>query len=510
LIGRRNLAEPATLDFPAGDEREVWNVGLFCEADSITATQSLPISAEVMMATVAASNDYAASTAIPIRRVPAWKKLGLKLKFADEHTDLPTQLDSSTSTNKKRRRDDDSRSLPAETETEHALKKRPPLGLPKAPSKISNGTEVETGSPALKKDSNGVRKSVSFTSDTKLEDGDSSKSLIADWEAQYDQPSFPASSPTHSEPLERRSSRLQKSKSPLNTKKPHTALEYLTRFRQARETWKFSKNKEIWILNHLFSPDDIPFDYDISLGQYLAGLKSSAARLRIRQEAREIVQRDQEQKIEEPVLSSSGRGAARANAVPANMEDPERRRYKRKLERHLDDVAGEELNWVSPERLAKRRRAEIILWATGVTPPSVEATQSSDSITSRQSASRSASYAPENGIETNHPLKKRKNRTSVIELSSSSSEDETSSGSDSEDEGGEEESDESSSISSSSKATATHTQRSASTQFGQEAGSDDDTESSSGLSERPDDYDANPDKTAISRGRPKSIISISS
>jgi WKF domain len=470
-----------------------------------------------MMAAVAASNDHPASTAIHIRRVPAWKKLGLKLKFADEHTDLPTQLDSSTS-NKKRRRDDDSRSLPAETETEHALKKRPRLGLPKAPSKISNGTEVKTGSPSLKKDGNGVRKSVSFTSDTKLEDGDSSKSLIADWEAQYDQPSFPAYSPNHSEPLERRSSRLQKSKSPLNTKKPHTALEYLTRFRQARETWKFSKNKEIWILNHLFSPGNIPFDYDISLGQYLAGLKSSAARLRIRQEAREIVQRDKEQQIEEPVLSSSDRGAARANAVPANMEDPERRRayyedsirrYKRKLERHLDDVAGEELNWVNPERLAKRRRAEIILWATGVTPPSVEATQSSDSITSGQSASRSASYAAENGIETNHPQKKRKNRTSVIELSSTSSEDETSSGSGSEDEGGEEESDESRS-SSSSKATAMYMQRSASRQFGQEAGSDDGTESNSGSSERSDDYDANPNKTAINRGRLKSIISISS
>lgn len=383
----------------------------------------------MMMAALADSNKNSASETNHTRRIPAWKRLGLTLKFANEHTDQPPQPDSNSSTDEKRPRAQESESRPEETPSDHGRKKRLRLDPPHSPSPKTNGTNVGILSLSVRREGNGIKKTVSFTSDTKVEDGDSSKSLIAGWEAQYDQPSISVNPPKDLEHSKKKSLKSKKPKPTPTTCKPHSALEYLTQYHQSRKTWKFSKNKEIWILKHLFSIDDIPSDYDIALGQYIQGLKSTSARSRIQQAAKEIVQKDREQPIE---IVSSEHSDGAGQEVGSVMEDPERRRayyedavkrYKRKLEHHLDDVAEEDMNWVSPERLAKRRRAEITLWATGVTPSSEEVTDGNDLTTSRQS---SESRATENAHQANNIKRKRKNRTSIVEVSSSSSEDESS------------------------------------------------------------------------------------
>lgn len=470
-----------------------------------------------MTAALLESEKHSASDLISPRRVPAWKKLGLKLKFAYEDTDQPSQLDHNNSANKRLR--GELFQDPSEIEcTDHGSKKRPRFDQPPARSTKSNHTNVKPISASLKRDSNCVRKTVSFTSDTKIEDGDSSKTLIADWEAQYDQPSFSADPPKNPEPLMKKVSTSKLSKSRPATKKPPAALEYLTNFRESKARWKFNKSREIWILKHLFSIHNIPPSYDICLSQYLKGMKSSSARSRIRQTAEEIVRKDQEQQLDYVVLADREDSACRTGELPVDMEDPERRRayyedsvrrYKRKVEQHLDGVAAEELSWVSPERLAKRRRAEIILWAVRLSPSSTEATQPSDTTISVQSSSSNGSSGTGNGVQTRNVPRKRKNRTSVIELSCSSSEDESSDASGepgSESEEKEEESD----SQNTGTSTTTGTQSSASPHTQEEAGSDEETESSSSSGSRSDESETESDSAATRNGQPRSIISISS
>jgi WKF domain len=471
-----------------------------------------------MTAALTDNNENAALDAVPAERVPAWKKLGLKLKSATDHIDRPTQLEKRKSTPRKRPHDETSQNLPEARCTEPGVKKRPRLDPPNAQSTKSNAAHVKLLSPSLKRDSNGIKKTVSFTSDTKIEDGDSSKSLIADWEAQYDQPSTPSNISKDPNPSRGKISKPKKSRSHPAARKPHIALEYLTQFRESRETWKFNKNREVWILKHLFLVDDIPSAYDLPLSQYLQGLKSVSARSRIRKEAEDIVQKDREQQIEYVVSISSEHGADKIDEVPAEMEDPERRRayyqdsitrYKRKLEQQLDEAAEEELNWVSPGRLAKRRRAETTLWSIGVNSSSEETTHSSD-----QSTSRNGSSAIENGLLGVHPQKKkRKNRTCVVEMSSSSSSEDESSDSDSESDNSGGEDTEDTDSESRSTSTTTHSRISMSTKSQQHSDLNDCTEwsastSSSGSSEEESDPDK--ENGVVTKGRARSIISISS
>lgn len=509
--------------FPGNENRHCTFTQL-CEADRCEATQLIAIYAAIMMAALISSDGHSAPDAVTPGRVPAWKKLGLKLKFANEHTDQPTQPDDSSPANRKRLRDEDSRQFPDAKAIEHVLRKQPRLDSAKPQPTKSNVTDVKVLFPSLKRDSNGIRKSVSFTSDTKVEDGDSAKSLIADWEAQYDQPFLSANLSQHAEPSKKvhqeKVPKLRKSKASPAPKKPHAALEYLTQFCQSKQTWKFNKNKEIWLLKHLFSIGDIPSNYDTSLSQYLQGLRSATTRSRIQQEAEEIVQVDREQQVEYTLLIDSEDGANKIKEVPAEMEDPERRRvyfedsirrYKRKLEHHHDEVVEEELSWISPERLAKRRRAEITLWAIGATPSSEEATQTNDATLSEERASRDGSSARVNGVQKDNPPKKRKNRTSVIELSSSSEDESNNSSSDSDSDDEHGGGTRNSNNFSSNTHTTTSTQSSASSQTQEESSSDEGTESSSSSGES-SDRESTPDNkgAAISRRRATSIISISS
>ena len=398
-----------------------------------------------MTAALLTSQEHEVLDATPTRRIPAWKKLGLKLKFANEQVERLPRLDSKIATNKKRARAENSDESSEAITSECKVKKRPRL-IPPNPSTVSStGSDLKVLSPSLKRESSGTRKKVSFTSDTKVDDGDSSKSLIADWEAQYDQPPLPASSPTDSKAPKEKLGKAKKSKSPSATERPHAALAYLTLFCQAKGSWKFNKGKDIWILKHLFSLDDIPPEHDIALSQYIRGLKASAARARIAQQAQDTVEKDQVEPINFITAIAREDSTTKAGALPTDMEDPARRRayyedsvrrYKRKLEAHLDDVVEDELNWVSPERLAKRRRAEITLWALGVTPPSAETLQSTDTTDSERSASCNGTSTRGRILQSEITQKKRKNRTCVVELSSSSEEtsssDSDNSGSDSE------------------------------------------------------------------------------
>lgn len=435
-----------------------------------------------MTATLGDGSCQSALDEAPSPQVPAWKKLGLRLRFANESTDNHTQLRRRTRTNNKRPHSEDAQSLPERAASEHDLRKRPRLHSPKSQLTKNGLIDNKALPPSPRKDSAGSRKTVSFTSDTKIADGDSSKSLIAQWEAQYDQPSLAKTLPRDLQATKQKAAKSKKSRHVSTRAKPPEVLEYLTQFLQSRKTWKFNKNKENWIFKHLFSFEDIPSDYDIHLSQYLQGLRSASARSRLQEIANAVIWKDQQQQLEYTPPSESDGGTKKVRGVD-DMEDPERRRayyedsirrYKRRLEQHLDEVAVEELDWISPERLAKRRRAEMTLWAIGVSPLSAESTRSSDSTIFGSTSSHGAGNAVATGSRVIITPKKRKNRTSIVELSGSSSD--SSSDSDEQGEGAEKsDSDTRSNPSTATKSTVTRAQSSASTDTQLESNSDEDS-----------------------------------
>src|SRR5271167_1663194 len=108
------------------------------------------------------------------QHVPAWKRLGLRLKYAKDPLDT---IPASTSTKTAGTRGH-GRVLMAETgsASPNATKRRRTMSSTATPN--IDGTDSTVLSPSLKRTSNsGLRKKVSFTAETKQLDGDSSKSL---------------------------------------------------------------------------------------------------------------------------------------------------------------------------------------------------------------------------------------------------------------------------------------------------------------------------------------------
>lgn len=71
------------------------------------------------------------------------------------------------------------------------------------------------------------------------------------------------------------------SRQPKSTGKSKDALDYLDQYQSSRSTWKFNKNREVWLLKHALSKSDIPSSYESALFEYLSGMKSENARARL-------------------------------------------------------------------------------------------------------------------------------------------------------------------------------------------------------------------------------------
>lgn len=206
-----------------------------------------------------------------------------------------------------------------------------------APSRSSLRREVNAGRRLL-------RKSVSFTADTKATDGDSIKTLYENHDpfahyASYQQHinDYPtnelpegfddeprpkkqeskgkherfdsdetAPPPTLTPALSQKKQKKRERKEIQQKEKEakedaddeangaeHGAkLSYLLTYHTSRDTWKFEKGKQNWILRHAFNPAKIPDEgYGAALKSYITGLLSPAARDRLLAEANEIVKR---------------------------------------------------------------------------------------------------------------------------------------------------------------------------------------------------------------------------
>ena len=181
--------------------------------------------------------------------IPAWKRLGLKLKYAKETTTDAVEANGTEQHPKKKRR--------VEAESSSSIE------APKA-AKKSRTVNGDAASDHRK-----AKKQVSFTSDTKETDGDTAVSIIPS--EQVEEVLQPKKKVKQAKP----------STQPSETKS-QGVLDYLTDYYRSNSTWKFNKNRETWILKNACDVEKIPVAYNVMLAQYINGIKSQNTRTRLR------------------------------------------------------------------------------------------------------------------------------------------------------------------------------------------------------------------------------------
>lgn len=294
--------------------------------------------------------------------VPAWKRLGLRLKYADENVP-PVKCSANIKAPTRTR----TRSpLAAEDPAQRSSPKRRPSSDGHSP--IKHSTPPPNGSPT------GKRKSVTFTPETKAEDGEGIKQIYRRWiisslqeDPHLDPDTLPPALKTayaelsHIDdrpdavddkvskldlPLEERREAKRKRKlerkSVAATPNDDPHLVYLTNYHKSPSTWKFSKTHQNHLLKHALSLRHLPSSYDAVLQHYLQGLQGAKARERLRRMALALRAEDDE--------TSASEYRTSVDQLRARVDD-----QSEDLSR---DCAGE-------GRLQKRRRAEIILNALG-------------------------------------------------------------------------------------------------------------------------------------------------
>ncbi|KAK4162683.1 hypothetical protein QBC43DRAFT_240948 [Cladorrhinum sp. PSN259] len=357
-------------------------------------------------------------------RVPAWKRLGLKLKGASDDSSAPAPVPTHTPSNVSQARVNGS---PAS-----ALKRKlPPSQTPynsnsnytQTPNKRLRGGDQTPGSH---------RKSVSFTADTKT---------------------------TSVEPAKKKAKKPKKPKkepAPKAETNLEPSLEYLRQWQTSRDSWKFNKNHQTLLIKFIFSDDtkipsaDVPIFY-----QYIRDLQG-AVRTRLRAEAAEISKKDMDQGI---------------GGFPASTKDKETKQaqYEEVISRFLKDLSSssngtnangkrslDETEYVIrtadpviKQRLLKRIRAEMVRAELGsdseetTTTETTEVSKATETNTTTSSSSSSsaatarqepaaADSRPRRTDGSQQPTKRRRLRNVRTDISngeSSSSESDSDGGS---------------------------------------------------------------------------------
>jgi hypothetical protein len=441
--------------------------------------------------------------------IPAWKRLGLKLKSAQQESVpyvAPVVVAPAVPEPKKEKRKREIK------EQEAPLGKRAKVSKS---AKVHEPTKDTTPNQSPISSGDKRRKSVTFTPETKTEDGDSIKQLYNGWVAKHptqgpnlhelrSRSASKSSEPTPGaeqinsaidEVLQeveaakkpKKEKKAKKAKSPKfqkvvkSTKQLDPALSYLKLFHESKDIWKFNKIHQINLLKNAFDIEKIPSEYIEIFYDYVTGLKGRA-RSQLRDAAIAIKVKAQEE------------SAARSAEDMDNNKSSEK-----ELEGHLEEnVAiaapdssskiGYEENVLQPlsdltikQRLAKRMRAERILdeLAQEAQEPGEEVNGSSESIKDEEEDRESQKRLKMSDGSTQRVRRKRKQRTNAVDDSSSSDSSDSDSSSeddDDDDEDEEEESqepteEESSSSSSSSSSTSEDGEDSGSSESG--SGSDD-------------------------------------
>lgn len=370
--------------------------------------------------------------------VPAWKKLGLKLKYAKEedpeqHTEARGRCEKDESV-----QGSEEPVKKAEGDKKEKKKKR---RLEETEDKGDSAAADEESSKRKKKQKK--EKKVSFSAETKVEDGcgdegakgEKSEDAVPDGNSgdvqTEEKPGAEEKRQRMKEKKERKKKQeqLQPQAPPSNIHET-PILQYLHLYHENRSAWKFQKNRETQLFKHILAPERVPTEYNAALLSYLHGLKGEAARQRLSQSAEEVVKTE----MEEQIAKENAEEAPKEGQSAPDMADYYKavEAFRKRLSQGSDDLnnieALEGQETVSGDlrkRLEKRLRAEVITFAINGKLSYVQ----------RPKSSQKGKSGPQQiGGQAQAPAKKKKNRTAVIDISSSSESDsDSSSDSDSDD-----------------------------------------------------------------------------
>ncbi|GKZ31611.1 hypothetical protein AbraIFM66950_000247 [Aspergillus brasiliensis] len=357
------------------------------------------------------------------QHIPAWKKMGLKLKNAKDTVEETgakrgevdkKQQDRKKS--KKRRLEDDD----------------------------DEGKEVKEDDAEKKKKK---KKRVSFSADAKKLDGDAEdQEEEQEQEQEQDQMKVDADAEgdgdkadDEGEGKKKKKEKKKKSKkqdgsndasSTSTTPRIHETpiLSYLSLYHKHRSAWKFQKNRETHLFKHVLSLEQVPTLYNAALLAYLQGLKSEGAKLRLRQIAEEVIKAEIDAEEDQPSAPAETEESKEGEEANEGSAATDKASYDKAVgvfrtrlaagQEDIDcqDVTGQ-LNAETLKKYENRARAELVLFAVNGTLFNYHKPKPVG-----QKGKKAAQNQP--------GKKKKKNRTAIVEISSSS-ESESSSDSDS-------------------------------------------------------------------------------
>lgn len=338
-------------------------------------------------------------------RVPAWKRLGLKLKpptAASEPADGGTPAVGQRGSTQQKSHSN-KRKLEAPPAAESSLEFKKP--------RKDNQAE-DRNAQAKKKP-----KSVSF-GDTPTKNGITPTATGG------------ASKPTK-EKKSKGPAKKQKPPAPIDVK---PALEYLSLWKSSRDSWKFNKNHQSSLIRHAFDADGIPTADISTFYEYIRDLKGFV-RTRLQETAMEIRTKD---------------AAEPASAFPAGTKDLDAKQVsyerlltellqtqqsgqKRKRFNEVDFIATSQDADVIIRRVVKRMRAEMVLdeLSDGEQTDDSRTTQSSDTIATSDTNTAMATGSDKRlRLNDGTGKRRRKLRVNVDDSSSSESESESENDSD--------------------------------------------------------------------------------
>ncbi|KAI3326099.1 hypothetical protein HD806DRAFT_434217 [Xylariaceae sp. AK1471] len=352
------------------------------------------------------SSSFHSTGDAPMQRVPAWKRLGLKLKPASEAQSHDATLHSTT---------------PAASSVPN---NRAPFGssTPNAKRKASGGAPALDNSAKRPRQNNWQdhtpkkAKSVSFTADTT---GPRTKTK------QPKQTSTKgAVEPVPAKPIKRTA--------PVNLE---PALAYLRTWHTARESWKFNKNHQTKLLEQVFADADETTIPAADIGvfyEYIQGLQGGV-RTRLREFANGIRVQDMEHNF----------AASTHNKTEMEMAERKQKEYEEVIKAFLGQTRTpekrrfEEVDYVlrttdmeMQRRVVKRMRAEMVLDELSETDES-ETTATTTSAESTSTEKGDTTGNAPSTVDDDKRLKlndgsqqrvkrKRKTRTAVVEDNTSS------------------------------------------------------------------------------------------
>ncbi|KAK4138959.1 hypothetical protein BT67DRAFT_438255 [Trichocladium antarcticum] len=254
-------------------------------------------------------------------RVPAWKRLGLKLKgpASDEGS---TPSSGGANAHQTRVNGSPASALKRNWQSANAVTAHTPH---------KRSRTDEQGTPSS------LRKAVSFADDSK--------------------------NTTHTIEPKKKKEKKKKVKKTSDAPKPDTDLEpsliYLRQWHTARESWKFNKNHQTLLIKYFFDGDRVPSSDTAIFYKYIQDLKGFV-RTRLRETAAEIKKKDM---------------ADGAGAFPAKIKDKEskQKEYEETVSRFLHELQKhqKEQNGTSGNTNGKRTLDEVE-YVLLTTPPEVK------------------------------------------------------------------------------------------------------------------------------------------